>query len=299
MRLSDGTFLEVRLPFTIEFDVTRYVIGSLNYSHFRIYNLNTNHRELIRRDYANFSTLNNVRELYFYAGYGEELSLVYTGIIYQAWSFREGTNYITTVQCLDGYLANTLGTIPSNYTPPGGTTYLSVYEYLMGKGYTAVNNPLLPYTAFGAIGPSVYQNAAGSDFTLNRSISPSGNTISFIKQLIPNAFFIDNGISFILGNNEGRTNGGSIKVITSQDGLLSTPYLENTIISFDMLFEPSLAPAQIFRLSSAYLPAGLNAEYKINLVNHKGMISEAVCGDLVTHVEAFYALGDLIPVTDK
>ena len=108
-------------------------------------------------------------------------------------------------------------------------------------------------------------------------------------------FFIDNGKSYILGNNEAIQ--GQVELIDSSTGLLGTPLRENNTVVFDMIFEPGIILGQYIELYSSTFTElnssnnsttdNVSGYYKITAIKHRGMISPAVCGDAITTVEFF------------
>lgn len=287
---SDGKFLEIDLPFTIEFTVIRRNIGAPALCDIRIYNLGEKSRNLIRYDVTDTST---VRKVQLNAGYGTNLPLIFIGNIQQAWSVREGTDFITTIQSFgagDGYVnAN----IPSSATYPAGTPWLNVYKNLIGY---------IPNVTPGAIGVNFIYDKNKNLLLLNRSNSYSGNAISVLKDLTGGAFFVDNNQCYILRNSDYID--GQVPIINAQSGLLNTPVREVNVVSFDMIFEPGLILGQYIDIESSTFPAinsislnknnNVNGPYVVQSITHRAIISPVVCGDAITSVE-FY--GGLTPLT--
>lgn len=257
----------VRLPFTIEFDITRNTLTSANVCQVRVYNLSQENRNRIRfnqTDYGHFQSIT------LRAGYGTNLATVFTGNISQAWSVREGVNFITQIECYDGGFAFVNGVTNNQF--PAGTPERSVIQSTLGN---------LPGVKIGAISP----NYSG---TIPRGNTYSGNSANILKdQLVGDAFFIDNGKANVLGTNEYISDLGGVTVINNQSGLLQTPVLEKSIVRFDMLFEPNLQVAQKIRLESI-TENNFNGEYKVTGVKHRGMISGAVAGAVITTGEFFF-----------
>lgn len=260
-----GTTLTITLPFTVEFDITRNTLTSANVCQLRIYNLSLRNRNQIRFNASNYGQF---RPIIFRAGYGTNLPVVFTGNISQAWSVREGVNFITQIECYDGGFAFANGT--TNMQFPAGVTQQGVITALAAT---------LPHTSVGAIGdyPGV----------LSRGNSYNGNTTAILSELTGGGFFIDNGKANALGTDEYNAAVSGVTVISSKSGLLDTPVLEQTIVRFDMIFEPGLNVGQRILLSSI-TETNFNGDYKVTAVKHRGMISEAVCGSAITTGEFFY-----------
>lgn len=256
---KDGTTLKVTRPFTVEFDIHRNSLSSANVCSIRVYNLSPNNRSQIRKDQFDFGDL---RTIEFAAGYGDQLSLAFSGNISQAWSVREGNNFITQIECYDGGYAYVNAVTNTQF--PSGTDQKTILDSLVKS---------LPGVTPGAIGNFTGQIARGNTY--------GGNTTDILKELSGGGFFIDNGKANCLNDNECLD--GDIPLINPQSGLLGTPIKESTYINFDMLFEPGIHVGQLVKLESTTADH-FNGIHKILSLHHRGMISEAVCGDAVTSV---------------
>lgn len=260
----DGTTLTIKPPFTIEFDITRNTLTSANVCQIRIFNLSLNHRNQIRKNAQDY---NNYLPISLSAGYGDNLPTIFKGNITQAWSVREGTNVITQIECFDGGFAFANG--KSNIAFPAGTPQVAVFGNLIED---------LPNISIGAIG-----NYSGS---IGRGNTYNGNTADILRDITGGGFFVDNEKAYILGTDEYVADAPPL-LISSQSGLLGTPVLEQSVVRFDILFEPGIVPGRSIILDSI-TENNFNGNYKITAVKHRGMISDAVCGDAVTTGEFFF-----------
>ena len=259
-----GETLIIQPPFTIEFDITRNILSSQNFSSIRIYNLALNTRNELRKDAWAYDDL---RTVVLKAGYGNNLPIIFAGNISQAWSVREGVNFITQIECFDGGFAFTNGVTTQNF--PEGTNQETVIDTLV--------NSLSPLGVTpGVIGSYPGQNQRANSYT--------GSTTDILTELTGGGFFIDNGKVHCLGDSECLN--GEIQIIDSSSGLLGTPVRENTYLNFEILFEPRLIIGQKIKLQSI-TGANFNSFYKVVSLKHKGMISPAVCGDATTSVGVF------------
>lgn len=257
---SDGNILTITLPFTLEMDIERNVLSSANTSSIRIYNLSARHRNLIRKNIQDYGTL---RTVILRAGYGDNMPVVFAGNISQAWSVREGTNFITQIECFDGGFAFVNG--QTSITFPAGTQRAEVFKALTAN---------LVGVQFGAIG-----NFKG---TLSRAMTLSGNTANILNELSAGGFFVDNSKAYVLSENECIPSQG-LDTVDPASGLLNTPVWEATILHFDMLFEPRLVIGQILNLESQ-TETVLNGQYRVVSLHHTAMISPSVSGDAITSV---------------
>lgn len=259
-------FLEVKPPLTIEFDIQRHTLSSANVCEIKVYNLSPKNRNLIRYNCSNYG---QYRSIELKAGYGDNIATIFAGNISQAWSTREGVNVITQIQCYDAGFA--FANAQSNRTFKIGTPFVTVLRDLISD---------LPNVTLGAIG-----NFPG---ILTRGNTYGGSTVEILTKLSGGAFFIDKGKAYILGTNEYAFNINTGGIINYKSGLLGSPILEDTIVRFDMIFEPQLNVGGMIFLDSI-VESAFNGNYKVTAVSHKGMISEAICGDAITTGEFFYS----------
>lgn len=273
-----GDTLTIALPFTVEIDITRNTLSSANVCQIRLYNLSELNRNQI---FFNAFNQSKFRSILLKAGYGTNLSTIFTGNISQAWSVREGVNFITQIECYDGGFAFVNGNVDIAF--PAGTPLQTVITTIMNQ---------LPGVSVGAVG-----NFAGF---LNRGNTYSGNPAQLLFEITGGAFYIDNGKAYALQSDEyipqvgGTAQGQPIIVVNDDTGLLGTPVLEQTIIRFDMLFEPGLNVGRLVSLLSTTNP-NLNGIYKVTSVKHRGVISGTVSGTMITTGE-FINSKENIPV---
>ncbi len=260
----DGDTIEIRPPFTLQLDITRNTLTTANVCQLRIYNLSRLVRNRIRYNISEYTKYLPVK---LYAGYGDNMPVIFQGNITQAWSVREKTQIVTQIECFDGGYAFVNAKTSAQFS--AGTTQKSVVSDLAET---------LPYVATGSIGKM--------DGILLRGNSFSGATLPILNELTGGASFIDNEKFNVLGSDEYIETGSTL-VINSDSGLLGTPVQELTIVRFDMIFEPMLAPGIRIKLESS-TEENLNGYYKVTAVKHRGIISEAVSGELITTGEFFF-----------
>lgn len=270
---QNGETITIKPPFTIEFDITRNTLTSANVCSIRVLNLSQKNQNSIR---FNIMDSGDFRSVELKAGYGPNLPVIFSGNITQAWSVREGVNSITAIECFDGGFA--FANAETNEVFPSGTSQDTILRTLAGS---------LPNVSLGAVG-----SFPGS---LSRGNSISGSTTDHLADLSGGGFFIDNGKAHILGDSECLE--GEMLIINSQSGLLGTPVREQTILHFDMIFEPRLTVGQLIHLDSS-TGKNFNGDYKIISLKHRGMISDAVCGDAITTVGMFYGTSALTTVQE-
>lgn len=268
--------IEIAPPFTIEFDVTRDVLGSLNHAQIKIYNLSPNTRNLLLKDYNNF---NNNRIIYLQAGYGTATNLptIFYGCVFQAYSRRVGTDFLTEITAQSG-----------GYSPPD--VFYSGPPFAAGSTDRVVIEALVNNLA-AATGLSV--GFIGN--YPNRSVrmrSPSKPILEELKEISGGGVFIDQ-TSINVFNNVTESITTPVPLINSSTGLLETPSREQTRMTIPILFTPEIRPGQLINLQSSTVE-GVNGfspyvnSYsgiaRVNSVHHMGMISDSVCGSLTTEL---------------
>lgn len=269
--------LVVSLPFTIEFDITRNTLTSANVCQIRLYNLSPQNRNALRKNVTGYGF--PIMNITLNAGYGSQTPVIFSGNVSQAWSVREGVNFITQLECFDG--GYTFINAKTDLTIPKGTPYRTTITNLIQS--------LSPQVQLGSVGD--YPGTSQKQETY------SGNTTDILNQLTGGGFFIDNGIGNALGNSEYSLSAGPPININASTGLLNTPVLEQNIVRFDMMFEPTLNIGNSVNLQSL-TETNFNGFYKITAVKHRGMISATVCGEAITTGEFFF-LKTPVPVVSS
>lgn len=251
--------IQVRRPFTLEFEIHRNSFSSANVASFRIFNLSKNNRSQIRKDQY---TYQDQRKLQFYAGYGNNLSIAFEGNLTQAWSVREGVDFITQIECFDGGFAYNNAVTDEQF--PATTEQSTIIDsFVSDLSQFGVSK--------GAVGAYPGQIGRGNAFT--------GSSTNLLNEITGGGFFIDNSKAFCLNDNECLQT--PVPTINVASGLLGTPILENQFINFDMLFEPGLRIGQLINLQSQSADQ-FNGTHKIIMIRHRGIISDAVCGNVIT-----------------
>lgn len=251
-------------PFSLEFTVTRKNFFSNNSGSFRIYNLGRDTRAKLQ--YNQTSNLGVFRKVTFLAGYGDNLSVAFYGDISVANSERNGTNFITNIECLDSGYALSTTQISKSYGP--NISYRDIVMDVINE---------LPGVTVGAIG-----DIGGKTL---RSSSFNGKAGEVINELTGNAFFIDKGRAYVLSDSEAVA--GKAVIIDSSSGLLGVPSREESFLTVDMIFEPKLFVGQKIRIL-ADSNEQYNGDYRIDNISHKGTISPVLSGTCVTNIGCIF-----------
>lgn len=186
-------------PFRIAFSVDKSDKSDLNKATIKVYGLNPDKRKRLVRD--------GLRDGHFPVqldvGYQGKLETIFRGSVDLAGSTREGADFITTMECLDG-----------------GSDFLFSFVSAAVIGKQAAFDAILesmPNTAKGKIG------AMGE---LTRPKVMVGNSMAVANEMLDpgQRMFIDNERLNVLKNDEVVSS--FVPVIVSESGLLNTPTTE-------------------------------------------------------------------------
>jgi hypothetical protein len=208
----------------------------------------------------------------------QSLPLIFLGSVKQAYSLREGASWVTTIQAWDGGYAVTQGDISTPITPSPSLSQQEQLSIMVNQLIDAMPDVTLGYldTALG--------------ISNIRGVSLSGSPWVRLNQLADFLYanlWIDLGKVYMLSKSTVGVPSltGGLVTITPQQGLLETPMRQNTIVSFEMIFEPRLKVGQSVDLQS--IETVNNGKYVVHGINHHGIISDAVGGDLRTKVSCY------------
>jgi hypothetical protein len=268
---NDPNFIVVTNPITIEFETVHACCGSANTGRFILYNLKPDTRHSIYQDEYTDSIY---RQVIFKAGYvGQHMSVMFKGNMRVAYSQRVNTDWHTIIDCFDGGYSMFNGdfseSIPDGANkktvltkifssmPSLGTPIISDYKDTYPKGFTA----------------------AGKSWDVIQNILDFNIEHAFIEHEIPYCLFLNDYVK------------GDIPLIDASTGLLATPIRKRTVLDIRTLFEPRIRLGQVVELQS--LETEYDGQYKVVGYGHSGMISDAVCGELITNMQLFVGTANL------
>lgn len=260
--------IEVAYPYTLKFQTS----NGVNYSqvgscHLQLYNLAENIQYKLHKD--NYDNKKFIL-IKLYAGYKDNMPLIFEGFATQSYSFRESgaVDYITDIQADNTTIINLNYT---NVTFSKDTNFDDVLKMILKDipnyqvGYTTPNIKPLP-----------------------RNRTFIGKTLDLLGQEYgAYDIFIDNNELNIVDKNEVIP--GDILVLTAESGLLGSPRRANAFLMCELIFEPQLKLAQAIELRSESI-AWFNQIYRVIAIEHQGTISPVECGTLTTRVTL--SLGD-------
>lgn len=256
-----GDPIVIGMPLTCQFTVNRSLNSSLNVATIEIYNLGKKVRDLI---FQEFFGSERKKTITLEAGYGGVLSTLFKGSIFEAYSYRDGTDIKTVIESRSGSWEVNSSTVYT--TLAKNTTVKDVLTYLAGQTGLEI----------GGIGdyPDV----------MLRPIVLNGRTYEYIKQYSNNDVYVDNDKLYILRRNEALE--GQLAVIDKDTGILQTPRREGAYLNVSLLFEPRLIIGQYVSLKSSIAPI-YDGVWRVDGLQHTGVISEAVGGQCQTMVDLF------------
>lgn len=260
---SNPEAVNIEFPLTLYLDVSRNTLASANKGYFKIINLKEETRRKIFHDRYNTLTY---RQIVLTAGYESEpkLPIIFQGNILSAYSYRQKQDWVTEIEALDGGFGIINGQVST--TLPSGYNIRSVIE-------SAIRT--MPNVAMGAVG-DVEPNEQNA-----RGVTMMGNSWDVINATVPDAVaFVDNEKANVIGKNEYIASDDEPFLISSDTGLLETPRRFDARLDVKMMFEPRLRMGQLVQLLSQ--EKYYNGLYSVIGVQHRGVISGAVGGELTT-----------------
>lgn len=267
IEVDGGKTLPIQNPLTIQFHVKRDINAVNNSLSIDIFNLSKINRDLIFQD--SFYTSNIQRSIELQAGY-DNLYTIFKGTFNEANSYRRGVNIITNVVSYNG--AFETQNAFTYQTAIAGSTHKSILQTLIGA-LTSVPNTKLTQ---GIISPTYAQNIQ------QRPVVLEGNVWSLIQKYSDGHAYIDLNKVYATKYNEYIA--GGIPLISAATGLLDTPKRSDSLIDVSTLFEPRFTVNQVVQLIST-VNTKYNGQYAIRCVEHSGIISDSVGGDLRTKLQ--------------
>lgn len=272
--------IQINPPFSIDFDVTRTKESMVNTMKLTVFNLTEHTRTLIRKDGFDFE----YRPIELWAGYadgtpseedilsGPNASIqshqtfprIFRGNVTRAYSYRQGPNFLTQFECLDGGVNFPGKSFEASYE--AGTPYIEIIEDMINA---------IPFCRIGAIDDFPGVLVKGETFTGNAK-----HELGKLLTQFGGYYFIDGGrVSALLPGN--FVSYGEERVLSDANGIIGVPIKAENYVEVEMIFEPNVTVGQKIKLvtSTAKYYTG---SYIVCGISHKGMISPTICGSLTT-----------------
>jgi hypothetical protein len=259
IRLPDGTNVVVKPPFSIRFSVKRDMTVNPNNARIEIYNLGVANRNKLHKDSFNTS---EYWQVLLKAGYGDNLPLIFRGNCREAYSERQGADYITTIDAFDG-------------------------EYAFQNGWFAES------LSVGGDLNGVIQGAAGLGLDIGymlqsipsrRGQAIDGNLKEVMDKAMIDGWFVDCEELNAIG--KGGVIGDVIYRL-DREQLLATPRKRDRILEVTTLFYPQVRIGRIMELVSTVKQ--YDGQYQIAELSHDVTISGAESDEATTKMSLFIA----------
>lgn len=244
----------IKPPFRIVFSADKSDKADLNKMTLKIDGLNEDKRRKLVRDSDDkgeegktpATSNNQYFPLDLKIGYQDRVETIFRGSVDQAFSVREGAQFVTTLICLDGGHDFLKGFVSASVTSKGAAV-----DAVLGT---------MPNTKKGKIG-------AQADITRPKILV--GNSMATIQDMLDpdQRWFIDDERLNILGGNEVVS--GYVPVVSAETGLINTPEADKKEVTFTTFLNPSIKVGGLVRLISVTAPH-LNGVYKISLITYSG-----------------------------
>lgn len=300
--------LVIRPFFTIKFTIDRGVYASMNKMTLDIYNLGKSTREKIYYDGILHAAV--AKKIVLYAGYSDAdfskfngsvitnnimdsingLPLVFCGRFTRAYSYRQGSDFITHIEAFDLPQKNEVD-ISTEFD--AGTTEKDMINYLASElGLNKKNVIIDEDFKF-----KLLRKKSFNKITTWKAVENMVNSVNNIikQEKGDNAplfrLYYDYPNLIILRDDHYLKNGYTY--ISSDTGLLSTPIREYAKITFKTLFEPMFRCGGYVNLNSRTTQSGINGILKVIGYKHQGTISPVVSETLTTEFTCFLGIDKL------
>lgn len=266
-----NTLVTITAPITAIIETDRHVMASANTASVTLYNLSQSTRNTIRKDKYISS---EYWQMSIMAGYGNNMKEIFRGSIYESYSYKEGTEWITKIEAFDG--GHSIMNDFVSESVSGSMTKESLVQRLIAA---------MPKLSPGAMGaPTKGQSARGKVLI--------GNVYDLLRAQVDDSVFIDGEVVHVLSNDEVIA--GDIFRI-DQGNLYTSPRRRDTFLECDAIFSPEVKVGYLLDLSSN-IPI-YNGRYKVYGLKHNVTISGAIGGDAITTVSLYAGTKDFTQVT--
>ncbi len=214
-----GERLVIKPPISTNFSIQRNTLSSANRAKVTIYNLGESFRHQIARD--RYTNLNSFWAMVIQGGYDGELSTVFQGNIQEAYSSKEGTEWVTTIDAFDGMYAIQNGYMSMTFE--GNTSKLDIIK-------AAASN--LPNVLKATVSDQVKQET-----TTERGTALEGKPMEIIEEVSGITPSIDNETLYVLKEDEVAS---GVTYFLESDNLLETPKGRDNLLTVRTIFLPQI-----------------------------------------------------------
>jgi hypothetical protein len=257
-----GELLTIAPPVSVQFDVDRAVMATQNNASVTFYNLSPSTRDKIYKDKFMFT---QYWQMFILAGYGQtELYEIFRGNIQEAFSYKQGTEWITHIDAYDGAFA-----IQNGFVNETMTKDTSLKDMVTRVIHT------MPQMLAGVLG-------SPTDGTSARGKTLIGPSYDIAQDLTGRQAFIDGETLNVMADNEVIA--GQAFVLDS-DNIFESPRRRDTFLEVSTLFSPEIRIGYMCQLKSKI--TRYNGNYKVLGIKHSAQISQAAAGEATSMISLF------------
>lgn len=260
IRNPQNELITIRPPFSIKFNIKRDTLASTNKTSLAILNLNLTNRAKLYKDRFTFT---EYWQMIIKAGYEKQIEL-FRGNLYEAYSYKQGTEWYTQIEAYDG-----------QYALQNGFTSTTIQKNTSQENVISTVIKDFPNILKGVIGtPGEGENKRGKVLF--------GQTKDIVNEETKGKWFIDKETFNAIDDDEIISN----EIISLDSQLLkTTPKRRDTFLDCDCLFFPEAEIGYFCQLDSQFQI--FNGQYKIVGFQHDFTYSGAECGDASTKLSIY------------
>lgn len=264
-------------PITCSFNVSRGVLSDNNKATIQLYNLAPSTREKIFQDAYTIEP-SKFKYVWLYAGYSDNMPLIFKGRILQAYSKKTGgsVDIVTEIQAM----ALDIFDCQTSYTFKAGTTKKEAFQTMV------LDMPSVKLANLGTL-----EGEFLTDTTFD------GSAMENLSKLTGGNVFIDNDTINCIETYEVID--VPVPVISDDSCLLETPIRKDANLEVKTLFMPDVIVGQLLEIKSRISP-NFNGQFKVIGFNHDCLISETQAGSRITTLNLW--IGVFLPnatITDS
>lgn len=217
IQTPNGIEINITPPITARISITRNTLASANSCSLSLVNLKKSVRAIIYKDRF---AISDYWQMVIRAGYGRQLYEIFRGNIYEAFSSKSGTDWVTQIEGMDGMYAIQNGVTSRSYN--AGVDLRTLAADVVSD---------MPRVIRGVFSPNLGQTAG-------RGTVLFGSSSEILEDITNNQYFIDGEQVNILGENQYIEAAG---VLVLDAGIRkATPRRRESLLEVQTLFTPQV-----------------------------------------------------------
>lgn len=248
--LQYGTIGVSPAPLRIKFEIEKTMFGaSPNHSKIDIYNLSIQSRSSIKKGYL----------VQLQAGYNNLLGTIFTGNVFVAKTERDGSEIMTSLECLDGGSAIIMAVLDKSY---GEGVKLSQILQDVATAMSVVTN-IQPVGVNSGIILGIPNVIFNTGFVAH---GPCKDTLDKLLTPMGLEWNVQNGNLNIIPKR--NFDGNTAQIVSVDTGMIGVPSQNEGFVQFTSLLNPKLVPGALVQLVSEN--KNLNGYFKIRKSKFEG-----------------------------